>query len=75
MLRKIIEGEPYKFPATIEDESVLATIEEVVKKFGHGLGSKYTLKFRGDIDVLNNEMDDNEGEAVKEVPVVAEKKL
>lgn len=27
VLRKIIEGEPYKFPATIEDESVLGAIE------------------------------------------------
>lgn len=30
-----------------------------MKKFGHGLGSKYTLKFRGDVDVLNNEIEDN----------------
>ena len=53
VLRKIIEGEPYKFPATIEDESVLATIEEAVKKYGKGLGSKYTLKYRGDVDSFN----------------------
>jgi len=50
----MIEGEPYRFPSTIEDESVLAAIEEAVKKFGHGLGSKYTLKFRGDVDELKN---------------------
>jgi hypothetical protein len=34
----MIEGEPYKFPATIEDESVLPAIEKVVKSFGRGLG-------------------------------------
>jgi len=50
ILRKIIEGEPYKFPATIEDESVLPVIEEVVKKYGKGLGEKSVLKYRGDID-------------------------
>jgi propionyl-CoA synthetase len=38
ILRKIIEGEPYKFPATIEDETVLEVIKEVVKKYGKGLG-------------------------------------
>jgi propionyl-CoA synthetase len=27
VLRKMIEGEPYTFPATIEDESVLPVIE------------------------------------------------
>lgn len=37
-MRKIIEGEPYKFPATIEDESVLGAIEKAVKIFGKGLG-------------------------------------
>jgi propionyl-CoA synthetase len=53
VLRKIIEGEPYKFPATIEDESVLPAIEEVVKKYGRGLGERSSLKYRGDVDTLN----------------------
>jgi hypothetical protein len=46
----MIEGEPYKFPATIEDESVLPIIEQVIKNFGQGLGKKYTLEYRGDVD-------------------------
>jgi hypothetical protein len=54
VLRKIIEGQPYKIPATIEDESVLVAIENIVKNYGKGLGSKYTLQYRGDVDSLNN---------------------
>jgi propionyl-CoA synthetase len=60
VLRKIIEGEPYKFPATIEDESVLAAVEKVVKNYGRGLGQKYTLKYRGDVDEFNKEFSDEE---------------
>lgn len=38
ILRKIIEGEEYKFPATIEDESALTIAHEKVKTYGKGLG-------------------------------------
>jgi propionyl-CoA synthetase len=38
ILRKIIEGEEYKFPATIEDESALTIAHEKVKAYGKGLG-------------------------------------
>ena len=37
---------------------MLPAIEETIKKFGKGLGSKYTLKFRGDVDVLYNDIED-----------------
>jgi propionyl-CoA synthetase len=60
VLRKIIEGEPYKFPATIEDEAVLPAVEAVVKKYGRGLGEKYTLKYRGDVDDFNKAFSDEE---------------
>lgn len=53
VLRKIIEGEPYKIPAIIEEEAVLPMIEGVVKSYGYGLGEKYTLRYRGDVDELN----------------------
>jgi hypothetical protein len=49
----MIEGEPYTFPATIEDESVLPVIEQVIKSYGGGLGEKYTLEYRGDVDKLD----------------------
>lgn len=49
----MIEGEPYTFPATIEDESVLSVIEQVIKAYGGGLGLKYTLEYRGDVDKLD----------------------
>ena len=38
ILRKIIEGETYKYPPTIEDDTVLKAIEEKVKQYGKGLG-------------------------------------
>ena len=57
ILRKIIEGEPYKFPATIEDESVLPVLEEMVKKFGKGLGEKNKLQYRGDVDTFNDKFE------------------
>ena len=53
ILRKIIHGEPFKFPATIEDESVLGMIEGVVKNLGKGFGKKHTLQYRGDVDSFN----------------------
>ena len=28
-------------------------IEAVVKGYGHGLGERYTLTYRGDVDQLN----------------------
>ncbi len=53
ILRKIIEGEEYKVASIIEDESVLGMVEAVVKSYGHGLGEKYKLRYRGDVDELN----------------------
>lgn len=49
VLRKILENEPYKVPATIEDESVLVKITEAVKKYGHGLGEKRKLIYVADL--------------------------
>lgn len=62
VLRKIIEGEEYRFPATIEDESVLGVIETVVKAYGKGLGHRSALKYRGDVDKLDREFSDEEHE-------------
>ncbi len=31
-----------------------------MKKFGHGLGEKYKLKYRGDVDEFNNAFSDEE---------------
>lgn len=50
ILRKIVEAEPYKIPPTIEDDSVLVSIEEVVKKYGKGLGEKRKLIYVNDLD-------------------------
>ena len=49
ILRKIVEAEPYKIPPTIEDDSVLPAIEEVVKNYGKGLGEKRKLIYVDDI--------------------------
>ena len=51
ILRKIIEGEEYKFPATIEDESALTIAKEKVKAYGKGLGQHSKLVYRGDVDL------------------------
>ena len=53
ILRKIIEGEEYKFPSTIEDADVLPKIKEAVLKYGKGLGEKKNLIYRTDVDKLN----------------------
>lgn len=62
VLRKIIEGEPYKFPATIEDDSVLKVVEKVVKDYGKGLGRRSSLEYRGDVDKLDREFSNEENE-------------
>lgn len=51
----MIEGEQYKYPATIEDGSVLPVIEEVIKAYGKGMGQKKNLEYRGDVDKVNNQ--------------------
>jgi hypothetical protein len=35
-------------------------VEVVVKKYGKGLGEKYTLKYRGDVDDFNKAFSDEE---------------
>lgn len=50
ILRKMLEGEKYKYPATIEDDSVLSIIQKQIVEFGHGLGEKSKLTYRGDMD-------------------------
>lgn len=37
ILKKIVDGEPYKVPPTIEDDSVLAKIEGNAKTAGFGI--------------------------------------
>ena len=73
ILRKIIEGEEYKFPATIEDASVLDMIKEAVKKYGKGLGEKSKLRYRGDVDSFDMKFEEQEQlegeEPVKKVKV------
>jgi len=52
ILRKMVDGEPYKVTPTIEDESVLPIIEVKVKE--HGLGKTTNLEFKtgeGEIDI------------------------
>lgn len=55
ILRKIIEGEEYRFPSTIEDADVLAAVKETVRKYGKGLGEKKGLVYRTDVDKLDRE--------------------
>lgn len=57
ILRKMIEGEEYAFPATIEDASVLPVIEEKIKKYGRGLGEKKKLIYRTDLDIKGQDID------------------
>lgn len=35
-MKNISNGKPYNFPATIEDDTVLPVITEVIKKAGFG---------------------------------------
>ena len=51
ILRKMIEGEEYVFPPTIEDAGVLPKIEEKIKQYGKGLGEKKKLVYRADVDI------------------------
>lgn len=55
VLRKIIEGQEYKYPATIEDDSALIIAKEKVKAYGKGLGIHTTLVYRGDVDLSAHE--------------------
>ena len=54
ILRHMIEGETYNYPATIEDDSVLPVIKDIIKAYGHGMGEKKHLEYRGDVDKLND---------------------
>lgn len=54
ILRHMIEGESYNFPATIEDETVLPAILEVIKAYGKGMGVSKHLQYRGDVDHVKN---------------------
>ncbi len=69
VLRKILEAEPYKIPPTIEDDSVLPVIEEVVKKYGKGLGEKRKLIYVNDLEENFmgelEKIEDTEGEPSK----------
>jgi len=56
ILRKMIEGEEYAFPATIEDASVLPKIEHKIKNYGRGLGEKKKLVYRTDIDIKGQDI-------------------
>lgn len=47
-LKKIIDGDEYKMPATIEDESVLEQIRKIVKL--SGLGEKSDLVYQDEVD-------------------------
>ena len=35
-------------------------VEQTVKKYGKGLGEKYVLKYRGDVDDFNKEFEGDE---------------
>jgi len=41
---------------------VLPAVEAVVKRYGKGLGEKYKLKYRGDVDDFDKAFSDEEEE-------------
>lgn len=54
-MKKMIQGEQYRFPSTIEDADVLPKIEKAIKSYGKGMGEKKKLVYRTDVDKLNKE--------------------
>ena len=56
VLRKMVEGEEYVFPPTIEDDSVLPKIATQIKLYGRGLGERKKLIYRTDVDHIPDEI-------------------
>ena len=56
IVRRIIDGEEYKFPATIEDASALGHIEEKIKEFKINLGGDISFGDKAEIEKQKKNM-------------------
>jgi propionyl-CoA synthetase len=57
-LKKIIDGEPYKVPATIEDGTILDKIKQRLIEYGKGMGEHANIVFSDSVDKIKESVND-----------------